>query len=560
MTIEKRLASIEARLYALENRMVYKDDAEEQPETEQSVSYIETRIIPSSAAIQGNMLAILGTICFIVASGFIIKLYVPSDWFTPERRVMLSGVFGIVLIVIGNLLTRYDKKYDLFLSVTGLVILHASIYSYCDISMQIALLATLIPIAISILLYIKTRYVVYLVTSTIGSYGLILFLRQVSHIWSEYDYYTYVAVALWIFVSVAVWAHRSQVLIIAIYGSILAMLLTRDIGLVTTLQAQFNIYGILVCIFIAGICVYRRVNGTFAMTAAIAIIPALITIYCYEYGLIDALMKESFVAQVKLARWIMFFLSIALLIGIYLYQYLRRLSSGSKKYEFAGGTLLMVTFINIAFIHSLYFEILTPYSRQWVMAAIFASMTFVAGVNPELVKRQSISYTSLALLAPILISVAEYCIMLQSLRYEKIFDLSLFLVSIIVCGSLWVMILKLYDKYSDSMWKISLLVLAHISGILGLWHLTYDINSLAVSVSWLFYAVASIIISYLYKDSLIAKSAALVLLISSGKALLYDASGVATLLRILCLLLTGFVLYICGLFIKKTDAWKEKKA
>jgi hypothetical protein len=101
-----------------------------------------------------------------------------------------------------------------------------------------------------------------------------------------------------------------------------------------------------------------------------------------------------------------------------------------------------------------------------------------------------------------------------------------------------------------------LLVIAHLLAILGLWRLTSDINSLAVSASWLSYAVCVMVFSYKRKDPVMARSALLILTLAAGKTLLFDAAAAATIVRILCLLLTGLVLYGSGLLIRKTKEWR----
>lgn len=91
----------------------------------------------------------------------------------------------------------------------------------------------------------------------------------------------------------------------------------------------------------------------------------------------------------------------------------------------------------------------------------------------------------------------------------------------------------------------------------ALYQLTEDVSSLAVSASWLFYAVAVMGFAFIRKDELMAKSALLVLAFAAGKALLYDAASAPTTIRIFCLLLTGAVLYGCGFFMRRIAHWKR---
>lgn len=53
-----------------------------------------------------------------------------------------------------------------------------------------------------------------------------------------------------------------------------------------------------------------------------------------------------------------------------------------------------------------------------------------------------------------------------------------------------------------------------------------------------------------------AQSSMLILVLAAGKALLYDASYAPTNIRIVCLLITGIVLYGAGYMMRRISAWK----
>lgn len=93
--------------------------------------------------------------------------------------------------------------------------------------------------------------------------------------------------------------------------------------------------------------------------------------------------------------------------------------------------------------------------------------------------------------------------------------------------------------------------------ILGFYRFTENYGSVAVSAAWLFYAVAVMFFAFIKRDELMAKSAMFVLALAAGKALLYDAASAPTIIRIVCLLLTGVVLYGCGFFMRKINEWSK---
>ena len=98
-------------------------------------------------------------------------------------------------------------------------------------------------------------------------------------------------------------------------------------------------------------------------------------------------------------------------------------------------------------------------------------------------------------------------------------------------------------------------VSAHFLAVLTLYHIAYALGSLAISGAWLFYGVVVMAIGVWRKDKYLANSALVVLMIAAAKALLYDAASAPTIIRIVCLLLTGIVLYGCGLVIRRVASW-----
>lgn len=146
--------------------------------------------------------------------------------------------------------------------------------------------------------------------------------------------------------------------------------------------------------------------------------------------------------------------------------------------------------------------------------------------------------------------------MLSSLLLSD-FDISWFIVSVASFLSIWLLLLfdnKGFAKKEDHGYL--LLATAHLLGIAGLYQLMTDYGSLAVSASWLFYAVLVISFAFFRKDKTMARSALIVLGFAAGKALLYDAASTPTTIRIFCLLLTGVVLYGSGFLIRRIAEWK----
>ncbi|PIU20435.1 MAG: DUF2339 domain-containing protein, partial [Elusimicrobia bacterium CG08_land_8_20_14_0_20_59_10] len=129
------------------------------------------------------------------------------------------------------------------------------------------------------------------------------------------------------------------------------------------------------------------------------------------------------------------------------------------------------------------------------------------------------------------------------------------LVSMFSMASLWTLIYFRGEEFSGRGNYLPLLAAAHLLAIVGFYKITRDNGSLQVSASWLLYALGVIAFSFSRRDAVMARSAVFVLAFAAGKALLYDAAAAPTIVRILCLLLTGAALYGAGFFLRKISAW-----
>jgi Predicted membrane protein (DUF2339) len=210
----------------------------------------------------------------------------------------------------------------------------------------------------------------------------------------------------------------------------------------------------------------------------------------------------------------------------------------------------MYMFITLVGFHSIYLNLLPDDVRPWTFVVIMLAAAFIPA--RLLTGRQSGVYfvPALALLAIIGI---EYLSMISSLwSYNAQANLPLCFVSFI---SIWAVITRTDKRFHSVGYAI--LSAAHLLAVMGLYHLTVDIGSLAVSISWLLYGVSVIVFAFIRKDEVMAKSAMPVLTLAAGKALLYDASSAPTIIRIVCLLLTGAALYGSGFLMRKIAGWAK---
>lgn len=100
------------------------------------------------------------------------------------------------------------------------------------------------------------------------------------------------------------------------------------------------------------------------------------------------------------------------------------------------------------------------------------------------------------------------------------------------------------------------LSLLHIISILSLYRIAYDYGTLAVSVAWGLYSVIILVLGYFNRHAILAKSSLIVLMVTTIKALIYDASQASSGSRIGTLILTGIILYGAGYLFQKINKWK----
>ncbi len=251
--------------------------------------------------------------------------------------------------------------------------------------------------------------------------------------------------------------------------------------------------------------------------------------------------------QANLVPWVSLIFAI-ILNGLYL---------SARKYlpETAGGEYLVLTFTTIVCFHSLYLKLLPVNIRPW----LFVIISFIIAFFPfRLSMQKQVNRFYIPIVGILLILATEYLAMTSTLFFNSTVSIESFIVSFSACVGIWAVNINVCDKFAkQNEYGGILLAIAHLLAILGLWRLTSNINSLAVSASWLSYAICVMVFSYKRKDVVMARSALFILILAAGKTLLIDAAAAASIVRILCLLLTGLVLYGGGLLIRKTNEWRK---
>ncbi|NCN40011.1 DUF2339 domain-containing protein, partial [bacterium] len=213
---------------------------------------------------------------------------------------------------------------------------------------------------------------------------------------------------------------------------------------------------------------------------------------------------------------------------------------------------MIQAFLCITLFHSGYLTLLPFGAKTWLLPA---SIVFYYIANEKGLKIQFPVKLLLASLA-----FFEWLSMVNSLLLEgaKNWNQIISGLSVLILGAIY------YTRSSaaenqDSRKNLFLWGL-HILAVSLSFRLVSDFGSLAVTGAWGVYAIAVLGLGYRNRDIGLSKSSTLILLAVAGKALLYDASHAASGVRIVCLLLTGLVLYGAGYLFKKISQWEMRGA
>ncbi len=538
--LEDRLLSIEARLIRLENQLKISSPPAVATKATSDMaapqSRQQTELVQESRP--GNWLGIIAVICFVLAAGFIIKLSIESGWLTPVRQVGLATLLGFGLIGAGIALRQADREYASYLPGAGVIILYLTAFAsyryYSLVSFEVAIGLSSLVSVLCIWLYWQIKHDVYPVTAAIGSYVAPIVLGFKPEAIFTIYYFLICSVA---FAVISIWM-RSRIL--TLISAYLAIILTAVIG-VDLHDNQFiaSILGLHFLIFALGTYLYTRVNESpLTSTEAWSFFPVLLIFYAVEYYFVDRI-------QDGLAPWVS--LTFAAVLAVLYIAAQRLFPHGLKESK-----PVVLAYAAVVAFHSIYLELLPDDFRPWLFVTLTVAF---AAVTHMLAGKESRSSYTIPMITFLVIAIIEYLSMVHHLLEG--YEARWLLVSFMAVFGLWSVLIFGDQDYLRSRKAGSILpAAAHILAILALYRLVTEHGSLAVSASWLLYAVAVIAYAFIRKDEIIAKSALFVLGFAAGKALLYDAASAPTVVRIFCLLLTGAVLYGCGFFMRKIGNWK----
>lgn len=521
-SIEKNLASIEQRLAAIEKKLL---SPGHEPKS-QAVSKKKLKTEPKP--VSGIWLGIVATVCFIIAAGFIIKLTIVSGWLTHEKQLTIATLLGLALIMAGLFISSTDILYATFLPAAGSIILYITCFAAYEYYVLIAFQSVIVFVsfisAISIWFYVRFKHDIYAIIAAIGAYIAPLFAPiEINAIFSLY----YFILCSLTFTTISILV-KSRIL--TVVASYLAILITAFIGLSLHHNALIAfVLAINFLIFSIGTYFHTKITQQgLSIMEAWSLLPVLLIFYAMEF---------YFIYQIEpaYAPWVSL-LAAAFLVILYL---------SAKKQSQLNSKFVLISFVTVVAYHSIYIELLPEPVKPWLFILIVLGWSF----NYYKLKGFKMMW-GFPIIALASILGVEYLNMLSSLVSTTNFSWAL--VSWASFASLWFVYFKHRKQLSqNNEYAYAILGSAHLLCIMALYQIANQYNSLAISASWLLYALIVLALAHSKKDVIMAKSVLLVLGFAAGKALLYDAAATPTIIRALSLIVTGIVLYTSGLTIRK---------
>jgi hypothetical protein len=543
-TLKTQLQDLEARLKIVEGWILYLSKSSEAPvrtEATPKTSVASASPVPPKPQSDNSSwwLGAVAVLCFVLASVYFVKLSIDSGWLTLTRQLGLVFLGGASFIGTSLFLRGRDSQYAGYLAGTGLVVLYVGSYAshmyFSLVAPEVAMLLVVGCAAVAIWLRNIFETDFYLVSAAIGTY-LVPGLLDLPYSESWDLAYT----VLWslVFSLLSIRLDSRLLSMISSYlgiGVAAALVLDRPdlhVAGAWALAAQFTF-------FAAGTALHSRFRDrALSPREAWAYFPVLLLFYGCEYSLLSKLFESG-------ANWIA--LGFAALV-LALYTWAKR---SLKEESLASGTMIN-GFVSIAIYHALYLGIIAEPHRPLLLPLIFLGFLLLgqrfAGGGSW---RSSSWMPFLAMLG--LIAASEYLSLAFPIDRS---DWSSWAIGVVAAGAMLACAIFRIDRKSQILSVV--LTSAHLMAVLSLYRIASEHGSLAVSGAWALYSGSILGWGFVRRDQILAKSSLLVLAIAAFKVLIYDMSDSTPPVRIVCLLLTGALLYGSGLVLRRINTFAVK--
>jgi hypothetical protein len=536
--LEQRLALIESKL----DQIFAKDAPPQAHPTQGSIASSTATLTqkrssslpPTKTAVSSTQwLPLIAVICFVLSGVFIIRLALESGWLTTERQWGLLTCLGLLLVSAGRWLNLMDQNYRSYLSAAGCIVLYMSAFSsslYFDIlSPTLSLLASVFVSGITLSLFHFHKTELFSVIASIGTYLSPLLIGSKEDLLFHAGFFV-----VWsgVFATMADYLNTRVLSVVSSYLALgIFTILHHNVSDSSQLIIVIAVQILQFSLFTGGVYHHSlRTKSPMSKELSMAYLPVLLFFYGTTYFFLNKLNPD-------LAPWISLVFA-AIVYGLY--------RDAKKWVPLIQSENLVYGFLAVVIFHSGYMQILPEASKPWLLPL------FILG---DYLSRQRQAFPRLS---PILkgffalIGGIEFLSLCTNLITRSTLATVFPSVATITIGAFYYFKGRRWiaDQTMILLYGLQLLTL------LALYRVAYDWGSVAVTMAWGSYSLIILTIGYQSRDSALARSSLLVLLFTSLKALLYDASQAPSIVRIGSLLITGIILYVAGALFKRIKAWE----
>jgi hypothetical protein len=529
--LQKVLSNFDSRLSEIEKNLGIKPkDLNLNSESSQPVE-IESELT-SQTQKSSNILGFVGAGCLILATVLLIKFSIDSGWLNPMRQIVLSALFGFLLVIL-PFFHFSQKKYFSLLPAAGVVVLHLAIYGgvfyHKIIGPEWGIAFTALIGAISLWLLSIYREDNYAVLAIAGTYiGCILLKNAFSSI-----FYLSFYLLLWdiAFSYFSIILNKRSLITFAAYFSLgfISFISLSISHFEDTQNAQIAI------LQFGQMAVYTFFSARFSFANKSPLTESeswqLFPIYLFFYG-----HEFHILNNINPLYAVIFALIFSIVIlGTYF--------KAKKKISIShlDSAPAVFTLISIIVYHSVFFDSLK------ILGQLIFGLLIIAGYKffqkyMQGKEFNGVKLVSLGMLGYILLTL-----------YVGSFDLSsnqLAIFGFIYGGISLFGLLKMKELNHDNI-PILLILIANSQIMLAISRLSGLIGTFPIVPLWILYAFITLFIALKMSDKILAKAAFPIIFIAIGRFLIRDFAILSQGQSILSLLFMGGLIFVSGFLYSK---------
>jgi len=546
--INKRLDSIEERLFSIENKLGITKPVAPVPSAaiippviQKSVAATASQKPPASSAIPKaksastitatRLMAWCAGFTFVLAALYFLKLVYDTGWLTPMRQVGIAYFGALALVCGGFYLEKKDHHYAAYLPAVGLVVLYLTTFMahlyYHLLPHGTAMAMVGVITLLGIWLGRRFDQSVYVIFSAVGVYITPLLVHSPQG--ELMDLIIYYSAWSLLFSFCAIQEQRRITYLLPLYLAMLGFDLVYRISNSNEWQlsgiyqlVQFLIFGVTTVVY--SVVNQEPMDDDNAWPHGLA----LFIFYAIQYALLQQHVPEL-VNYFALASGVFVYV---------LYVMASRLYQGEGSLQ--QGAVLVSYYCSWVAVHAIFFGEIDQHWLPWAVLSTPLIFWFVATG----LARNSKAMTPVTLACGALF-VIGYTMLLGDILIDARLDtpqptLALFIYMMMLYGVYY------HQSRQPNPPTVSVLMLyaGHLAFIACL--VDWVKEDVYLSALWAVYGVALLLLAIGIKDKVIGKSALLIFSAAALKVLLFDLSGTNSMIRVLVLLVLSASLYLGG--------------